>query len=77
MKVKTLKACINCRYLATEEEFRTKDGKWRCPVCGSEEKPTREWQGYVIIMDYTKSDIAKKMGIEHNGRYALKVRGES
>jgi len=61
-----LKACKKCRYLTTEKI---------CPICGGE--TSREWQGYLIIVDYTKSEIAKKMGIEHNGKYALKVRGES
>ena len=28
----------------------------------------------VAIADYTKSEIAKKMGITANGQYALKVR---
>jgi len=59
-----LKACRQCMYL---DEVDT------CPVCGHEEM-SKEWQGYVIIVDYTKSEIAKKMGITHNGKYALKVR---
>lgn len=63
---KDLRACKKCRYLSTEKI---------CPICGGE--TSKEWQGYLIIIDYTKSEIAKKMGIEHNGRYALKVRGES
>ncbi len=63
---KDLKACKKCRYLTPEKT---------CPICGGE--TSREWQGYLIIVDYTKSEIARKMGIENNGRYALKVRGES
>lgn len=63
---KDLRACTKCRYLSTEKI---------CPICGG--KTSKEWQGYLIIIDYTRSEIAKKMGIEHNGRYALKVRGES
>ncbi|MCD6461788.1 MAG: DNA-directed RNA polymerase, subunit E'' [Thermoplasmata archaeon] len=57
------KACRKCNFL-TEEDT--------CPRCGGE--TSREWQGYLYIVDYTKSDIAKAMGIEGNGRYALKVR---
>ena len=34
----------------------------------------REWQGYLVVIDYTKSDIAKKMGITSNGKFALRVR---
>jgi DNA-directed RNA polymerase subunit E" len=33
-----------------------------------------DWQGYVIILDYKRSEIAKKMNIEVNGKFALKVR---
>ena len=63
---KDLKACKKCRYLTSEKI---------CPICGGE--TSREWQGYLVIVDHTKSEIARKMGIENNGRYALKVRGES
>ena len=43
-----------------------------CPVCGGQ--TSREWQGYLVVIDYTKSDIAKKMGITSNGKFALRVR---
>ncbi len=59
----TLRACRNCHFL-TEEEI--------CPRCGGE--TSKEWQGFLYVVDYTKSLIAKAMGIEGNGRYALKVR---
>ena len=29
---------------------------------------------YLAVVDFEKSEIAKKMGISANGRYALKVR---
>ena len=35
---------------------------------------TTEWFGYLVIIDSRRSDVAKKMNIEYNGRYALKVR---
>ncbi|MFQ5552763.1 MAG: transcription elongation factor subunit Spt4, partial [Thermoplasmata archaeon] len=38
----------------------------RCPRDGSE--TSKDWQGYVVILDHTKSEIAKKMGIDANGR---------
>ena len=58
-----MKACKKCNYLTEEND---------CPLCSS---PTsKEWQGYVYIVDHTKSEIAKKMGINANGRFALKVR---
>ena len=58
-----MKACKKCNFL-TEEDA--------CPRCNAE--TSKEWQGYVYIIDYTKSEIAKKMGIDGNGRFALKVR---
>ena len=32
-----------------------------------------DWQGYVIIMDPERSEIAKRLNVEHPGKYALKV----
>lgn len=60
---KTFKACKNCHFI-TEEE--------KCPRCSGE--TSKDWQGYVIIVDHAKSEIAKKMDINANGRYALRVR---
>ncbi|MDG6220689.1 MAG: DNA-directed RNA polymerase subunit E [Candidatus Thermoplasmatota archaeon] len=57
------RACKKCQFLTEGES---------CPKCGGE--TSREWQGYVYILDYTVSAIAKSMGIESNGTYALKVR---
>jgi DNA-directed RNA polymerase subunit E" len=56
-------ACKKCSRI-TEAEV--------CPFC--DEKTTRDWQGYVIINDYEKSEIAAKMNIKANGKYALRVR---
>ncbi|MCU4140488.1 MAG: DNA-directed RNA polymerase, subunit E'' [Candidatus Methanospirare jalkutatii] len=41
--------------------------------CGSS-AISKEWSGYVIILDAKNSEIAKKLGIKEEGRYALKVR---
>ncbi len=65
VKPSELKACKKCRYLTTEK---------KCPICGGE--TTKEWQGYLVVIDYKRSEIARKMGITINGKYALKVRGE-
>ena len=43
------RACKKCNFLTDEDP---------CPRCGGE--TSREWQGYVYIVDYTKSEIAKK-----------------
>ncbi len=57
------KACKHCSYITEEEN---------CPLCG---KPTsKDWQGYVVILDYEKSEIASRMEINVNGKFALKVR---
>ncbi|MBN1678471.1 MAG: DNA-directed RNA polymerase, subunit E'' [Candidatus Thermoplasmatota archaeon] len=61
--MKIERACKKCS-LVTEED--------RCPACGSE--TSKEWQGYVVILDHTKSEIARRMGIHVNGKFALRVR---
>ena len=58
-----MRACKKCSMISDGES---------CPNCGGE--MSKEWQGYVIIIDHTKSEIAKKMGITANGKFALKVR---
>ena len=55
--------CKKCGY---------KREKNTCPRCGGE--TSEEWQGFLAVVDFEKSEIAKKMGISDNGRYALKVR---
>ena len=57
------KACRKCNFIAEADT---------CPICG--EEMSKEWQGYVVILDHTKSEIAKQMGVDVNGKYALKVR---
>ena len=57
------KACKNCSFI-TEED--------KCPLCGN--NTSREWQGYVVIIDHTRSEIAQRMGIHVNGKFALKAR---
>ena len=58
-----MKACKSCYHIT---ELDT------CPLCGGE--LSKEWQGYCIVTDHTKSLFARKMGISANGRYALRVR---
>ncbi len=62
---KPFKACLKCKALVKPEEER-------CPICGSTDF-TFEWSGMVIILDPKKSRVAKLLGIEKPGRYALKV----
>ena len=58
-----MKACKNCHML-------TEQGK--CPTCGG--ALSKDWKGYLIVMDYSRSKIAKKMNIDVNGKFALRVR---
>jgi DNA-directed RNA polymerase subunit E" len=56
-------ACKRCMLL-TEQD--------KCPFCGGE--VSKEWQGMIVILDHTQSEVAAHMGIKANGKYALKVR---
>jgi len=57
-------ACKRCKFINIDAEV--------CKNCGSTEL-TKEWYGYVIILNPEKSEIAKKLEIKTPGRYALKV----
>ncbi|RLG66337.1 DNA-binding protein [archaeon] len=58
------KACRNCRRLVpTDSE--------KCPYCGSTDL-SRDWTGMVLIIS-KDSEVAKKLNIEEEGRYALKI----
>jgi DNA-directed RNA polymerase subunit E" len=63
MAVVVQKACKQCSFISEEDV---------CPRCGGQ--TSKEWQGYLAVLDFEKSEIAKKMGISANGKYALKVR---
>ena len=57
------KACKKCLQITEEDN---------CKHCN---QPTsRDWQGFLVIADHEKSDIARRLGIARNGRYALRVR---
>lgn len=43
-----------------------------CKSCGSSDL-TKNWYGYLIILDPEKSEIAKSLGIKNPGKYALRV----
>ncbi|MGB2581792.1 MAG: transcription elongation factor subunit Spt4 [Thermoplasmata archaeon] len=61
--MKVERACKSCNSM-TEED--------KCPLCGGD--TSKEWQGYVVILDHTKSEIARRLGINVNGKFALRVR---
>ena len=56
-------ACRDCRRIITKNVCE----------CGSDSL-SRDWSGYIIILDAKNSEIAKKLGIHKEGKYALKVR---
>jgi len=58
------KACRNCRKIVEEEKV--------CPVCGNTTFTTF-WRGYVVIVNPEQSEIAKRMGINTIGKYALRL----
>ncbi len=58
------KACRECRFLVAEGD--------KCPNCGNATFTTF-WRGYVVILNAENSEIAKKMGIERKGKFALRL----
>lgn len=61
--VKRRYVCRSCRRFTTKKE---------CPVCGSTDL-SASWKGLVIINNPQDSEIAKGLGIEAPGKYALFV----
>ena len=59
----TERACINCRYISDSEV---------CPVCGG--KTTTKFEGYILIINPNKSEIAKIMNIKIKGKYAQHIK---
>ena len=57
-------ACKECHLILEDKS---------CPRCPDSEV-SREWQGFVEVLNPEKSDLAKEMGIRTPGRYALRVR---
>ena len=57
-------ACKECHLILEDKS---------CPRCPDSEV-SREWQGFVEVLNPEKSDLAKEMGIRTAGRYALRVR---
>jgi RNA polymerase subunit RPABC4/transcription elongation factor Spt4 len=58
------KVCRNCK-LFVEGDV--------CPNCKRDSFST-QWQGRIFFTNAKESHIAKQMGIEENGEYAIKVR---
>ena len=58
------KCCKSCKIFVEGSE---------CPICKMSNFTTN-WQGRIAVLDANKSDIAKKIGIEVKGEYAIKCR---
>ena len=58
------KACRQCRKV-----IETGD---TCPDCEGTSFSSF-WKGYVLLINPEQSEIAKKMGIEKQGKYALRL----
>ncbi|MCG7849979.1 MAG: DNA-directed RNA polymerase, subunit E'' [ANME-2 cluster archaeon] len=58
------KACNECHRITSGTT---------CAVCGSSTLSS-DWSGYVVIIDPSRSNIAKKLKVDLRGEYALKVR---
>ena len=56
-------ACRKCKFVTT--------GKV-CPACKSSDL-TPDWNGIVLVVDPTNSQIASTLGITEKGKYAIKV----
>ena len=50
----------------------TKKYQPKCHICPSA-PVSSDWTGYVVVIDPSRSEIAKRLNIEAPGKYALKV----
>ncbi|MGV8144185.1 MAG: transcription elongation factor subunit Spt4 [Methanothermobacter sp.] len=57
------KACTICHRIMEED---------RCAICNT--STSRNWSGFLIVVDPEKSEIAKELKITLPGEYALRVR---
>jgi DNA-directed RNA polymerase subunit E" len=60
-----MKACRDCHLISEDVE--------KCPSCHGANL-SKDWNGFVVVINVEKSVIAKKMQIDAPGKYALKVR---
>ena len=58
------KACKSCKLLISGNE---------CPLCKSADLSS-SWKGKLLVIDPSKSEIAKKVGVKSKGEYAIKTR---
>jgi len=63
--MKDMVACKNCHRIVSADNEK-------CPYCGGE--LSKNWKGYMYIVNPEKSEIAKMLEIKDKGEYAIKVR---
>ena len=60
----SLRACRVCKTITSESV---------CPNCKSTDL-SEDYTGLLIVLDAENSQLAKKLKVEKEGRYALKIR---
>jgi len=60
-----MKACRDCHLISEDTET--------CPACAGANL-SKEFLGFIVVVDAAKSVLAQKMQIDAPGKYALKVR---
>lgn len=60
-----MNACKDCRYIITTKEKV-------CPKCGGE--LSEKFSGEIIVLEPELSEIAKLVGLNAVGNYAIRVR---
>ena len=63
-------ACAECHMILPDPA--TKNEPAQCMNCPGAHVTT-DWQGFVVIMDPERSEVAKRLEIDTPGSYALKV----
>ena len=58
------KACRTCRLIVTGDV---------CPGCQGSNL-SKSWEGYILIEDTEKSEVATQIGAKAPGKYALKLK---
>jgi RNA polymerase subunit RPABC4/transcription elongation factor Spt4 len=58
------KVCKKCKIIFSEE---------RCPICNNIDF-SETWKGRIIMLKPAESEISKKLGIEKEGIYAIKIK---
>lgn len=58
------KVCKTCKIFVEKDT---------CPICKGSQF-SENWKGRIFILNFEKSEIAKKLNIKANGEYAIKTR---